>query len=190
MVAISIAAGVISLLVPALLRQVTIGEEANRLTAVEAVVSNDLEWFSKYAKIWKLKTGSYPMVGSQALTTTITKASSYNSEAAGSYEPSSENCSTGLATPLLTDAQQLSSLTPTNSTSPYLPPYPINITGSTIIQASSGNVSSLNVIRTLSAAGNKIQINYNIVDSSSIGLNFVRVASVLVEAAAWCDRLP
>jgi type II secretory pathway pseudopilin PulG len=126
MVAVSIAAGVISLLVPALLRQVAIGEEANRLTAVEAVVSKDLDWFANYAKIWKLKSGSYPDVGKSDLTKAVTKtATEYISGGAAIYEPNSNDCSTGLAAPFLADAKGLDS-EPIVSTIPYLPPYAIN----------------------------------------------------------------
>jgi len=190
MVAVSIAAGVISLLVPTLLRQVAIGEEANRLTAVEAVVSKDLDWFANYAKIWKLKSGSYPTVGRAKLTEAVTKtATGYISGAATIYEPSPVDCSTGLAAPLLADAEVLDT---TGAAIPYLPPYEINGSSPTEITASSGGVSNLSVIRELAAEGNRIHIYYHTTttDSNSIRLNYTREASVLVEAAAWCDRLP
>ena len=191
MVAVSMAAGVISLLVPALLRQVAIGEEANRLTAVEAVVSKDLVWFANYAKIWKLKSGSHPAVGRTVLTNAITKtATNYISGGATIYEPNPVHCSTGLATPFLADAEGLDQ-DPTESAIPYLPPYDINVSSTTEITASSGGVSNLSVIRELVPVGNTIHIFYHTTtDSNSIGLNFTREASVLVEAAAWCDRLP
>jgi hypothetical protein len=191
MVAVSIAAGVISLLVPALLRQVAIGEEANRLTAVEAVVSKDLDWFANYAKIWKLKSGSYPAVGTTALTKAITKtATDYIPGGAAIYEPNPDDCSTGLAAPLLADAQLLD-LDTTGSTISYLPTYEINVSSPTEITASSGGVSNLSVNRELVAEGNKLHIYYRTTtDPNSIGLNYTREASVIVEAAAWCDRLP
>jgi len=191
MVAVSIAAGVISLLVPALLRQVVIGEEANRLTAVEAVVSKDLDWFANYAKIWKLKSGSYPADGRAKLTKAATKtATDYISGAATIYEPNPVDCSTGLAAPFLADAQDLDT---TGTATYYLPPYEINASSPTEITASSGGVSNLPVIRReLAAEGNRIHIYYYAIatDSNSIRLNYTREASVLVEAAAWCDRLP
>ena len=191
MVAVSMAAGVISLLVPALLRQVAIGEEANRLTAVEAVVSKDLDWFANYAKIWKLKSGSYPTVGASALTKAITMtATNYISGGATIYEPNPDHCTTGLAAPLLADAEVLDT---TGTTVYYLPPYEINVSTPTEITASSGGVSNLSVIRReLAAEGNRIHIYYytTATDSNSIRLNYTREASVLVEAAAWCDRLP
>jgi prepilin-type N-terminal cleavage/methylation domain-containing protein len=191
MVAVSMAAGLISLLVPALLRQVAIGEEANRLTAVEAVVSKDLDWFANYAKIWKLKSGSYPAGGTTALTNAITKtASNYIPGGAAIYEPNPDDCSTGLAAPFLADAELLE-LETTGTAISYLPSYEINVSSPTEITASSGGVSNLSVIRELVAVGNRIHIYYRTTtDSNSIGLNFTREASVLVEAAAWCDRLP
>ena len=190
--AISIAAGVISLLVPALLRQVAIGEESNRLTAVEAAVSSDLDWFGNYAKIWKLKSGSYPNTGRTPLTSAITKTTTeFDAGGVAVYEPSFADCSIGLSSPFLADAQQLYSLAPTRSTKPYLPPYAINVSKPTEIAVSTGGVSGLIVNRALTAAGNRILINYyTTADSSSLGLNFKREASVLIEAAAWCDRLP
>jgi hypothetical protein len=192
MVAVSIAAGVISLLVPALLRQVVIGEEANRLTAVETVVSKDLDWFVNYAKIWKLKSGSYPTVGTSALTKAITKtATDFIPGGAAVYEPNPADCSTGLAAPFLADAKLLD-LEPTGTTISYLPHYAINVSSPTAITASSGGVSNLSVIREVVPAGNTIHIYYHTTttDSNSIRLNYTREASVLVEAAAWCDRLP
>ena len=194
MVAVSIAAGVISLLVPTLLRQVAIGEEANRLTAVEAVVSKDLDWFANYAKIWKLKSGSYPAVaaaGTTVLTNAITKtATEYTTGAAALYEPNPDDCSTGLAAPFLADAELLPLRKPPQL-NPYLPLYEIHASSTIPILASSGGVSNLYVDRQLVAVGNTIHIYYHTTtDSNSIGLNFTREASVLVEAAAWCDRLP
>jgi len=192
MVAVSIAAGVISLLVPALLRQVAIGEEANRLTAVEAVVSEDLDWFANYAQIWKLKSGSYPDAGTSDLTNAITKtATEYISGGTSIYEPNPDDCSTGLASPFLADAKLLP-LRKQPQLNPYLPLYKIDASSTTKIKASSGGVSNLSVIRELAAEGNRIHIYYHTptTDSNSIRLNFTRVASVLVEAAAWCDRLP
>jgi hypothetical protein len=191
MVAVSIAAGVISLLVPALLRQVSLGEQTNRLTAVEAVVSTDLDWFSKYAKIWKLKTGSYPETGTYPLTNAITKTtSSYGIGGAAAYEPSFGDCSTGLAVPLLADAQNLYTPSPDKRSKPYLPPYVVDVSSPTTIVVALGNVSGLNVIRKLEAVGNTIRIFYTVNGSNSTSLSFSREVSVLVEAAAWCDRLP
>jgi len=190
MVAVSIAAGVISLLVPTLLRQVAIGEEANRLTAVEAVVSKDLDWFANYAKIWKLKSGSFPDAGRSVLTNAATKtATEYISGGAAIYEPNPDDCSTGLAAPFLADADDLDT---TRTAIAYIPPYEINGSSPTEITASSGGVSNLSVIRELAAEGNRIHIYYHTTttDSNSIRLNYTREASVLVEAAAWCDRLP
>jgi len=154
-------------------------------------VSSDLDWFGNYAKIWKLKSGSYPNTGRTPLTKAITKTTTdYDTGGAAVYEPSFDACSTGLSSPFLADAQQLYSLSPTEPTKPYLPPYKINVSEPTKIVVSTGG-SSLIVYRALTAAGNRILINYYTnADSSSLGLNFKREASVLIEASAWCDRLP
>lgn len=193
LVAVSIAAGVISLLVPALTQQVALGEQSNRMTAVEAVVSSDLDWFSNYARLWKLKTGSYPV------TTDITMTSSYTSGGAAVYEPPQSGCSeastssSGLAGLLLADGQKLYSLSASKKLAlkTYIPPYEIKIAPSdTTIQVSSGGVSGLNVVRTVTPVGNKLHILYELQGANADGLNFTREASLLVEAAAWCDRLP
>jgi prepilin-type N-terminal cleavage/methylation domain-containing protein len=192
LVAVSIAGGVISLLVPALTKQVALGEQSNRLTAVEAVVSLDLDWFSNYARLWKLKSGSYPV------TTEVTMTTSYTTAAAAAYEPPQVDCnkdsdsSSGLAASLLVDGQKLYALPAAKKLllRTYIPPYEIQLAPSTAtIQVSSGGVSGLNVIRTVTPVGNKLRVLYRLQGSNADGLNFSREASLLVEAAAWCDRL-
>lgn len=203
LVGVVLAAGVVSVLVPGLVRQMALGEQSNRLTAVEAAVSSDLDWFSNYARIWKLKTGSYP--DNRATSTPfslITKASSYTSAGSATYDPSSANCS-GLADALLTDGRslyQVPGLSPLRSASMYksfFPPNEIKAAPSTTtISVTSGGVpvSDLNVIRSVETVGNRIRLTYtiqrgNVADARSDGLNFVREASLFVEAAAWCDQL-
>jgi len=195
LVAVSLAAGVIGLLVPALTRQVSLGEQSNRLTAIEAVVSSDLDWFSNYARIWKLKSGSYPV------NKDLTKTSSYTSAGAATYEPPQTECnqpsnsSSGLAKKLLEDGTALYNLLPTQKTSlkPYVPLYAL--TSPTTIQVTSGGVTGVNVIRTVTPVGNKIRVFYSLqvananADRRNDGLNFSREASFFVEAAAWCDRM-
>jgi prepilin-type N-terminal cleavage/methylation domain-containing protein len=192
LVAVSIAGGVISLLVPALTKQVALGEQSNRLTAVEAAVSLDLDWFSNYARLWKLKTGSYPV------TTDVTMTSSYTTAGAATYEPPQADCnkapdsSSGLAASLLADGQKLYALPAAKKLAlrTYIPPYEIKLAPSTTtIQVSSGGVSRVNVIRTVTPVGTKLRVLYRLQGSNSDGLNFSREASLLVEAAAWCDRL-
>lgn len=194
LVAVSLAAGLISLLVPLLTRQLALGEQSNRLTAVEAAVSYDLDWFSNYARVWKLTSGSYPV------TTAVTKTSSYTSAGAAIYEPPQAECNrpsddaAGLARKLLNDGIDLYNL-PTSQRSSlrtYYPPNPL--TSPTTIPVTSGGVTGLNVIRTVTPVGNKIRVFYrlDIVDPElrNQGLNFSRETSFFVEAAAWCDRMP
>jgi hypothetical protein len=58
-----------------------------------------------------------------------------------------------------------------------------------LIPVSAGGVSGLNVYRNVNAVGNKIKIFYSLDGANADGLNFSREASLLVEAAAWCDRI-
>jgi hypothetical protein len=54
-----------------------------------------------------------------------------------------------------------------------------------------GGVGVFNIERKVDTAGNKILISYRLLPTNnSYRLNFSRNALVLVEAAAWCDRLP
>jgi hypothetical protein len=78
----------------------------------------------------------------------------------------------------------------------YYPPNPL--TSPTTIMVTSGGVSGLNVIRTVTPVGNMIRVFYKLdfadgaaeADLRNNGLNFSREASILVEASAWCDRIP
>jgi len=196
LLAVSIAGGLISLLVPALTKQLALGEQSNRLTAVEAVVSSDLNWFSNYARVWKLKSGSY------SVTNAVTKTSSYTSAGAATYEPPEAECkqaaasASGLAKKLLDDGADLYTKSTASALKTYYPPNPL--TSSTTIKVTSGGVSGLNVIRTVKPVGNIIRVFYKLdfaddpakADLRNDGLNFSREASILVEASAWCDRIP
>ena len=196
LLAVSIAGGLISLLVPALTRQVALGEQSNRLTAVEAVVSSDLNWFSNYARVWKLKSGSY------SVTKAVTKTSSYTLAGAATYEPPEAECkqaadsASGLAKKLLDDGADLYTKSTASALKTYYPPNPL--TSPTTIKVTSGGVSGLNVIRTVTPVGNMIRVFYKLdfadaaakADLRNNGLNFSREAAFLVEASAWCDRIP
>ena len=196
LLAVSIAGGLISLLVPALTRQVALGEQSNRLTAVEAVVSSDLNWFSNYARVWKLKSGSY------SVTQAVTKTSSYTLAGAATYEPPEAECKraadsvSGLAKKLLDDGADLYTKSTALALKTYYPPNPL--TSPTTIKVTSGGVTGLNVIRTVTPVGNMIRVFYKLdfadaaakADLRNNGLNFSREASILVEASAWCDRIP
>lgn len=196
LLAVSIAGGLISLLVPALTRQVALGEQSNRLTAVEAVVSSDLSWFSNYARVWKLKSGSY------SVTNAVTKTSSYTLAGAATYEPPEAECkqaadsASGLAKKLLDDGADLRSTSTASALKTYYPPNPL--TSPTSIMVTSGGVTGLNVIRTVTPVGNMIRVFYKLdfadaaarADLRNNGLNFSREAAFLVEASVWCDRIP
>jgi type II secretory pathway pseudopilin PulG len=196
LLAVSIAGGLISLLVPALTRQLALGEQSNRLTAVEAVVSSDLNWFSNYARVWKLKSGSY------SVTNAVTKTSSYTLAGAATYEPPEAECkqaaasASGLAKKLLEDGADLRTTSTATALKTYYPPNPL--TSPTTIMVTSGDVSGLNVIRTVTPVGNMIRVFYKLdfadaaaeADLRNNGLNFSREAAILVEASAWCDRIP
>jgi len=185
MAAVSIAAGVITLLVPALLRQVGIGEESNRLTAVESVVSSDLDRFKNYAKVWRLKAGSYPVTNVLTMATTP-----YTLGGANIYDPPSDKCnepsnsSNGLAASLLNDGQS-------RIPKIFKPAAQFSIGSWVNIPVATGGVGGFNIERKVDAMGNKILISYRLLPASNpYRLNFSRNALVLVEAAAWCDRLP
>ena len=197
LLAVSIAGGLISLLVPALTRQVALGEQSNRLTAVEAVVSSDLNWFSNYARVWKLKSGSY------SVTNAVTKTTSpFTLAGAATYEPPEAECkqaadsASGLAKKLLDDGADLYTTSTASALKTYYPPNPL--TSPTTIMVTSGGVTGLNVIRTVTPVGNMIRVFYKLdfadaaakADLRNNGLNFSREASILVEASAWCDRIP
>jgi hypothetical protein len=187
MVAISIAAGVISLAVPALLRQVAIGEESNRLTTVEAVVSSDIYRFSNYAKIWKLKTGSYPVT--KLLTMTSSDPLKLGTI---TYDPPVDECRDGrLAISLLNDGSRQTpnifkpagQLTTGNTDTEILDS--LDLADRRMI-----NIIGSNVLRRVDAVGSKIRLFYQLPVNNTYGISFSREALVLVEAASWCDRLP
>jgi type II secretory pathway pseudopilin PulG len=185
LVAVSIAAGMVGVFVSILTRQVALGEQTNRLSAVEAVVSEDLDWFSNYARLWKLKTGSYSVNTDITMTT-----SPYTVGGAAVYEPSAADCASGLAASLLADGVKMFFYSDFKKLSlrTYVPPNQIKIGDSITIPVVAGAVSELSVVRRIDAVGNKIRVFYSLDGPNADGLNFSREASVLVEAAAWCDR--
>ena len=174
LVAVVVASGVISLLVPALIRQVSLGEQANRLTAVEAVVSRDLNWFATYATLWKLIKGTY------SVSSDVTQAySSPEAAAAAVYVPTPANCASP-ADSLLDDALKITA-------TEFQPPYPVNKSSATALQVPGVGGPTLTVSRTVTPVGSKIRLSYIVATND---LQFRREASLLVEAAAWCDQLP
>jgi hypothetical protein len=170
-----ISSSAITFLVPALLRQVGVSAEADRLTKVEAVVSRDLDYISDYARYWKLSSGPYNL--SNTITNTST---SYVMAPQVEYAPPADRCANGtLAAGFLDD---LASVTTTPAR-----PYAIPVAGG----AQSLPVDTdLEVSRTISSQGSRIHVSYSLTGSKAEGLRFFRQASVLIEAAAWCDTLP
>jgi type II secretory pathway pseudopilin PulG len=175
LVAVVISSSAITFLVPALLRQVGVSAEADRLTKVEAVVSRDLDYISDYARYWKLSSGPYNL--SNTITNTST---SYVMAPQVEYAPPADRCANGtLAAGFLDD---LASVTTTPAR-----PYAIPVAGG----AQSLPVDTdLEVSRTISSQGSRIHVSYSLTGSKAEGLRFFRQASVLIEAAAWCDTLP
>jgi hypothetical protein len=191
MVGVIIATASITVLIPSLSRQLIVADEASQLTAVEAAVTRDLDWLSNYVRIWKLKNGVY------SLNSAITKVSS-SVEGLGplaEYEPdvllcqSSAASPNGLARQMIEDAMTLNSLQ-SEELSVFRPPYPISSPGVVqVIEIHSGLID-LSVNRTIKPLGNRIHVVYVFARSVAARLRFYREASLLVEAAAWCDRLP
>jgi len=174
LVAVVVASSAITFLIPALLRQVGVSAEADRLTKVEAVVSRDLDWISDYARYWKLRSGPYN------LTTAITQASSWTMAPQVEYEPPANRCANGtLADGFLADLA-------TVTTSPARP-YAIPAAG---VAQSLPVATDLEVARMITSQGSRIHVSYGLTGSKADGLRFFRQASVLIEAAAWCDTLP
>jgi len=174
LVAVVIASSAITFLIPALLRQVGVSAEADRLTKVEAVVSRDLDYITDYARYWKLLSGPYN------LSTTITKASNWIMTPQVEYAPPANSCANGtLAAGFLAD---LASVTTTPAR-----PYAIPAAGGA---QSLPVATDLELTRTITSQGSRIHVSYGLTGSKADGLRFFRQASVLIEAAAWCDTLP
>jgi len=176
LVAVVISSSAITFLVPALLRQVGVSAEADRLTKVEAVVSRDLDYITDYARYWMLLSGPYNL--SNTITNTST---SYVMAPQVEYAPPANRCANGtLATGFLDD---LASVTTTPAR-----PYPV--AGGAQNLPLDPPDPDLEVSRTITSQGSRIHVSYGLTGSKADGLRFFRQASVLIEAAAWCDTLP
>ena len=178
LVAVVISSSAITFLVPALLRQVGVSAEADRLTKVEAVVSRDLDYITDYARYWMLLSGPYNL--SNTITNTST---SYVMAPQVEYAPPPNRCANGtLAAGFLDD---LASVTTTPAR-----PYAIPAAGGAQSLPLVPEDPDLEVSRTISSQGSRIHVSYSLTGSKAEGLRFFRQASVLIEAAAWCDTLP
>jgi len=175
LVAVVISSSAITFLVPALLRQVGVSAEADRLTKVEAVVSRDLDYITDYARYWKLLSGPYNLSNTITITNTP-----YLMIPQVEYAPPANRCANGtLAAGFLDD---LASVTTTPAR-----PYAIPAAG---VAQSLPVSTDLEVSRTITNQGSRIHVSYSLTGSKAEGLRFFRQASVLIEAAAWCDTLP
>lgn len=191
LVAVLIAGAALLLLVPALSDQLIVSRQASRLTAIEAAVSRDLYWLNNYARFWRMSRGIY------SIDTRITKASTYNTSGLAEYEPPADRCRNGtLANGFLADAQDLFGLSPTiKALYPGLmPPFSLATTPVTIpaatIQVNGATVNLVSLTRRLYPLGNRVVVSYSISGPDAMGLRFSRVASIFLEASAWCDNLP
>lgn len=191
LVAVLIASSALLLLVPALSNQLAVSREASRMTAVEAAVSRDLYWLNNYARFWKMSKGIY------SLDTRITKTSSYNNSGLAEYDPPSDRCRAGtLASGFLLDAQDLFALPPQIKLNypGLLPPFSPVTTAVTIpaatIRVNGATVNLVTLSRRLFPVGNRVVASYALAGPDATGLRFTRVASVFLEASAWCDTLP
>jgi type II secretory pathway pseudopilin PulG len=190
LVAVLIATGAMAVLVPALSNQLVVSRQASRLTAIEAIVSRDLYWFSNYARYWKMTHGIY------SLGTLVTKTSSYNSSGFAQYDPPRDRCRANtLASGLMADAQTLFNLPFDDQLANpgLLPPFnpgatPVNI--SVAIGGRTLPATALQVNRRVYPAGNRLIVSYGLTGTEAASLRFTRVASIFIEASAWCDSLP
>jgi len=173
LVAVLIASSGIALLVPAFVRQLQVSSEPDRLTAVEAVVSRDLDWISDYARWWKMRSGPYN------LSPSITTLSGWSTESEATYEPPADHCE---ANTLSSDFVDAMGSVPASAVRPYA----ISGSGTTDI----ASVNGITVQRIISIAPNRLHVSYLLQGDPASSLRFNRQASVLIEAAAWCEKLP
>jgi len=187
MVAVLIGTAALGLLIPALSNQLDVSRQAGRLTTVEAIVTRDLYWFNNYARFWKMSKGIY------SLNTTITKTTSYNASGLAEYEPPPNRCrpatpAQGLAKQMIIDAQSLFYIpVPGDPNSSLLAPFSPAEGTVSIPVSEGGRTTNLTINRRLFPVGNRLVISYDLSGSEANGLRFSRVASVFVEASAWCD---
>ena len=175
LVAVLIASSAIALIVPTFIRQLGLSSEANSLTAVESVVSQDLDWISDYARWWKLRSGPYN------LSTTVTGASSWTTSPETAYEPPADRCASGtLGNGFLSDMAAV-------TTSPARP-YPID--PASTAAATLATINGVEIRRAIQATANTVQVKYTLAGDKADSLRFWRQASVLIEASAWCERQP
>ena len=175
LVAVLIATSAIALLVPTLVRQYGLSSDTTSLTAVEAVVSRDLDWISDYARWWKMRAGPY------SLPISITALSNPPTGNEVVYEPPASSCAAGTLTGEILTAMA-------NAPSEAARPYTVPATAPQTTDLAT--VNGITVQRTITPQTNRLQLRYQLQGAPAASLRFSRQASVLIEAAAWCETLP
>jgi type II secretory pathway pseudopilin PulG len=184
LVAVLIGSSAISLLVPVLVRQFSLSSDSSNLTAVEAVVSRDLDWISDFARGWRMQSGPYN------LPTAITGLSTSPTGNDLVYYPDPLLCSAGT---LASDPSggilaRMSAVNNSGLSSAAARPYPIPATASQSTDLTT--VNGITVQRIITPQANRLQVRYQLSGDAAAPLRFSRQASVLIEAAAWCETLP
>lgn len=178
LVAVLIASSAIALIVPTFIRQLGASSEATSLNSVESVVSRDLDWISDYARWWRLRSGPYNITATIAQ---LPAGTAYATSPEVAYLPPPDRCAAGTMAAGFQEA--LASVT-TNPARPY----PIDASSSAA--ATLATVGGVTVRRALTPSGNTLRVTYSLEGDPASSLRFLRQASVLIEASAWCERLP
>lgn len=182
LVAVLIGSSAISLLVPPLVRQYSLSGDSSNLTAVEAVVSRDLDWISDFARGWRMQSGPYN------LPTAITGLSSAPTGNDLVYYPDPSLCSAGTLASDSSAGILARMSAATGLTGAAVRPYPIPATASQ--SQDLVTVNGITVQRIITPQTNRLQVLYQLSGNAADSLRFSRQASVLIEAAAWCETSP
>jgi len=165
----------LSILTPALTQQLKASNDDSLILAVDVVVSRDLAWISNYARWWKASSGPFNVTTQSTLLSSFT----FSSELA--YIPPAAQCLAGtLAAGFVSDAATNANITPASQ-------YTIPADGST---TSLATVNGVTVQRAISTNGSTVNLTYTVTGGQASSLGFNRQVALLVDASAWCERLP
>lgn len=178
LVAVLIASSAIALVVPTFIRQLQAGSEASNLSQVEAVVSRDLDWISDYARWWRLRSGPYNITATIAQ---LPSGVAYTTSPEVVYLPPADRCAAGT---LANGFQAALASVATNPARPYA------IDATSTAAATLATLNGITVQRSLTPSGSTLRVAYSLAGEPAASLRFLRQASVLIEASAWCERLP
>lgn len=178
LVAVLIASTAIALIVPSVIRQVSLSREVNSLTSIESVVSRDLDWISDYSRWWRMRSGPYNITASVAQLPT---GVSYTTAPEASYLPPADSCASGT---LANDFQAALAVATTSPARPYA------IDATSVAAQDLETVGDVTVKRSLEPNARTLRVSYSLEGGNTASLRFYRRASVLIEAAAWCERSP